>query len=93
MAGIVEEGDEVMAQAKKKADTPAGLSLVGAALRVEYYEIAAYTTARNLQLQFHQAGIVDLQTISFGKRKNAGQMLDEVAQPLMSVAKMPSTVE
>ena len=51
MAGLVEEGDEVMDEAKKKDDAPADLSLIGAALRVEHYEIAAYTTARNLALQ------------------------------------------
>jgi Mn-containing catalase len=93
MAGIVEEGDEVMAEGKKKDDAPADLALVGAALRVEHYEIAAYTTARNLALQLHQPGIVDLLTISLGEEQNAGQLLDEVAQPLMSVARMPATVE
>jgi Mn-containing catalase len=93
MAGLVEEGDDVMVENKKKDDAPADLALVGAALRVEHYEIAAYTTARNLALQLHQAGIVDLLTMSLGEEQNAGQLLDEVAQPLMSVAKMPATVE
>ncbi len=93
MAGIVEEGDEVMAQSKKKDDAPADLALVGAALRVEHYEIAAYTTARNLALQLHQPGIVDLLTMSLGEEQNAGQLLDEVAQPLMSVARMPASAE
>ena len=93
MAGMIEEGDEVMEESKKKNDAPADLALVGAALRVEHYEIAAYTTARNLALQLHQPGIVDLLTMSLGEEQNAGQLLDEVAQPLMSVAKMPSTVE
>jgi Mn-containing catalase len=93
MAGIVEEGDEVMSAAKKKDDAPADLALIGSALRVEHYEIAAYTTARNLALQLHQPGIVDLLTMSLGEEQNAGQLLDEVAQPLMSVAKMPSPVE
>src|SRR6202451_2202362 len=64
MAGIVEEGDEVMAQSKKKDDAPADLALVGAALRVEHYEIAAYTTARNLALQLHQPEITRLMTMS-----------------------------
>jgi Mn-containing catalase len=93
MAGLVEEGDDVMAESKKKDDAPADLALVGAALRVEHYEIAAYTTARNLALQLHQPGIVELLTMSLGEEQNAGQLLDEVAQPLMSIAKMPATVE
>ena len=51
MAGLVEEGEEVISEGKKKDDAPADLALIGAAQRVEHYEIAAYTTARNLALQ------------------------------------------
>ena len=51
MAGLIEEGEEVMSEGKKKDDAPADLALIGAAQRVEHYEIAAYTTARNLALQ------------------------------------------
>ena len=56
MAGLVEEGEEVMSEGKKKDDAPADLALIGAAQRVEHYEIAAYTTARNLALQLHHPG-------------------------------------
>ena len=93
MAGLVEEGEEVMSEGKKKDDAPADLALIGAAQRVEHYEIAAYTTARNLALQLRQPAIVQLLTMSLGEEQNAGQLLDQVAQPLMSVAKMPASVE
>jgi Mn-containing catalase len=93
MAGLVEEGDEVMSEGKKKDDAPADLALIGAAQRVEHYEIAAYTTARNLALQLRQPAIVHLLTMSLGEEQNAGQLLDQVAQPLMSIAKMPASVE
>jgi len=93
MAGLVEEGDEVMSEGKKKDDAPADLALIGAAQRVEHYEIAAYTTARNLASQLHLADVVNLLTMSLGEELNAGQLLDQVAQPLMSVAKMPASVE
>jgi Mn-containing catalase len=93
MAGLVEEGEEVMAEGRKKDDAPADLGLIGAALRVEHYEIAAYTTARNLALQLHLPAIVELLTMSLGEEQNAGQLLDQVAQPLMTVARMPATVE
>ena len=93
MAGLVEEGEEVMSQGKKKDDAPADLALIGAAQRVEHYEIAAYTTARNLALQLRQPAIVQLLTMSLGEEKNAGELLDQVAQPLMSVTKMPASVE
>jgi Mn-containing catalase len=93
MAGLVEEGEEVMSEGKKKDDAPADLALIGAAQRVEHYEIAAYTTARNLALQLRQPEVVQLLTLSLGEEQNAGQLLDQLSQPLMSVARMPATVE
>lgn len=93
MAGLVEEGEEVMSEGKEKEDAPADLALIGAAQRVEHYEIAAYTTVRNLALQLRQPLLVQLLTTSLGEEQNAGQLLDQIAQPLMSVAKMPASVE
>ena len=93
MVGLVEEGDDVISEGKAKEDAPADLALIGAAQRVEHYEIAAYTTARNLALQLRQPLLVQLLTTSLGEEQNAGQLLDQVAQPLMSVAKMPASVE
>jgi Mn-containing catalase len=93
MAGLVEEGEDVISEGKQKEDAPADLALIGAAQRVEHYEIAAYTTARNLALQLRQPLLVQLLTTSLGEEQNAGQLLDQVAQPLMSVAKMPASVE
>ena len=93
MAGLVEEGEEVMSEGKKKDDAPADLGLIGAAQRVEHYEIAAHTTARNLALQLHRPDIVEMLTLSLGEEQNASQLLDQLAQPLMSVARMPASVE
>jgi Mn-containing catalase len=93
MAGIIEEGQEVIEDSKQKADAPADLALISAAQRVEHYEIAGYTTARNLALQLHRPDIVQLLTTSLGEEQNADQLLDQIAQPLMSVAKMPASVE
>jgi Mn-containing catalase len=92
MAGLIEEGEEVMAEGKKKEDAPADLALIGAALRVEHYEIAGYTNAGNLALQLEQPMEAQLLTLSLGEEQNAGQLLDQVAQPLMSAARMPRNV-
>lgn len=93
MAGLIAEGEEVMSEGKDKDDAPADLALIGAAQRVEHYEIAAYTTERNLAFQLHRPAIVHLLTMSLGEEQNAGQLLDQIAQPLMSVKKMPAPVE
>ena len=82
-----------MQEGKEKDDAPADLALIGVAQRVEHYEMAAYTTARNLAVQMRQSEIVQLLTMSLGEEQNADQLLDQVAQPLMSIARMPATVE
>jgi Mn-containing catalase len=93
MMGIVEEGEEVMAEGKKKDETAADLALIGAAQKVEHYEMSGYITARNLAQQLHLAPIVQLLQLSLGEEENADQLLNQLARPLMSVAKMPESVE
>ncbi|KQZ01521.1 non-heme manganese-containing catalase [Pseudolabrys sp. Root1462] len=94
MMGIIEEGDEVMAEYKKKKDDAAAdLALIGAAQRVENYEISGYITARNLAQQLKHSAIVQYLTVSLGEEQNADQLLNQVARPLMSAARMPSAVE
>src|SRR4051812_40110658 len=93
MMGIVEEGQEVIEESKKKDDAAADLALIAAAQRVEHYEIAGYTTARNLAQQLHHSGVVQLLSKSLGEEENADQLLNQIARALMSVAKMPASVE
>jgi hypothetical protein len=78
-----------MNESKKKDDVSADLALTGAERPVEHYEIAGYTTARNLALQLRHSAIVQLLTRSLGEEANADQLLDQVAKPLMSAARMP----
>jgi Mn-containing catalase len=93
MMGIIEEGDEVIDEIKGKDDPAADLALIGAAQRVEHYEIAGYTTARNLAQQLHHSAIVALLTKSLGEEANADQLLNQIARPLMSASRMPASVE
>ena len=93
MMGLVEEGQEVMDDGKKKEDAAADLALIGAAQRVEHYEISGYTTARNLAQQLRQTAIVGLLSKSLAEEENADQLLNQVARSLMSVAKMPAAIE
>jgi len=93
MMGIIEEGQEVMDEGKKMEDAAADLALIGAAQRVEHYEMAGYTTARNLAQQLHHGAIVQHLTKSLGEEANADQLLMQLAQSLMSASKMPAAVE
>ncbi|MGY8710829.1 DUF892 family protein [Bradyrhizobium sp. 18BD] len=93
MMGLVEEGQEIMEEGEEKEDAAADLALIGAAQRVEHYEIAGYTTARNLAQQLRHSAIVNLLSKSLAEEENADQLLNQVARSLMSVAKMPAAVE
>ena len=93
MMGLIEEGQEVMAEGEEKEDALADLALIGAAQRVEHYEISGYTTARNLAQQLRHSAIVSLLAKSLAEEENADQLLNQVARSLMSVAKMPDAIE
>jgi Mn-containing catalase len=56
MAGLVEEGQEVIEEGKEKTDLSADLALIAAAQKVEHYEISSYLTARTLA---SRAGLSD----------------------------------
>jgi Mn-containing catalase len=93
MMGIIEEGEEVIAESKKKDDAAADLALIGAAQRVEHYEMSGYITARNLAQQLKHSAIVQYLSMSLGEEENADQLLNQLARPLMSAARMPAAVE
>jgi Mn-containing catalase len=93
MMGLVEEGQEIMAQGEDKEDAAADLALIGAAQRVEHYEMSGYTTARNLASQLRHSAVVALLSKSLAEEENADQLLNQVARSLMSVAKMPAAIE
>ena len=93
MAGLLEEGEEVISEGNKKDNAGADLALIGAAQKVEHYEIAGYTTARNLAQQLKMPGLAQLLQLSLAEEENADQLLNQVARPLMSAARMPLAVE
>lgn len=93
MMGLVEEGSETIKEGEKKGDAAADLALIGAAQRVEHYEISGYTTAKNLAQQLHHSAIVALLSKSLGEEENADQLLNQVARSLMSIARLPVQAE
>jgi Mn-containing catalase len=93
MMGLVEEGEEVMAESSRKDDAAADLALIGAAQRVEHYEVAAYTTARNLAQQLHHSAVVQSLSKSLAEEENSDQLLNQIARSLMSASRMPAAVE
>ncbi len=93
MQGLVEEGQEIMDEGEEKEDAAADLALIGAAQRVEHYEMAGYTTARNLASQLRHSAVAALLSKSLAEEENSDQLLNQVARSLMSVARMPAPIE
>jgi Mn-containing catalase len=92
MMGLLEEGEEVIDEGKKMEPAGADLALIGAAQKVEHYEMAGYITARNLAQQLQMPELVQLLQLSLAEEENADQLLNQLARPLMSAARMPEAV-
>ena len=78
MKGLVEEGSEAI-----KADAPEAVrdaNLIGAAQRVEHYEIAAYGCARAFALKLAQQDIVDLLQMTLNEEGEANKKLIAIAE-------------
>jgi Mn-containing catalase len=93
MAGLVEEGEEVIEEGKEKDEVAADLALIGSAQKVEHYEISAYMTMKSLAQQLRVPAVVQLLNLSLAEEQNSDQLLTQIAQPLMSAARMPASVE
>src|SRR5882724_11135008 len=77
MEGLVEEGSEVMKEDLEGAVLDA--ALIGAAQRVEHYEIAAYGTARALAEELGETEHVDLLSETLAEEKETDEKLTELA--------------
>jgi Mn-containing catalase len=93
MAGLIEEGQEAITEGKEKEEAPADLALIGAAQRVEHYEMAAYGTARAIAEQMDRRDIVKLLQQTLDEEEKADQLLTECAQPLLEQAGQPAEEE
>lgn len=70
-----------MDEGADKEDALADLALIGAAQRVEHYEISGYTTAKNLAQQLRHGAVVALLAKSLAEEENADQLLNQVREP------------
>ena len=93
MTGLVEEGEEVMAEGKKKDDAPADLALSARRSGSSTTRSPATRRREISPSSCSRPDIVQLLTLSLGEEENADQLLDQMARPLMSVARMPARVE
>jgi Mn-containing catalase len=83
MEGLVAEGSERIQESEDKDDVSADLALIGAAQKVEHYEIAGYGTLRTLARQIGELEVEKLLTRTLGEEEAADFLLSEVAKPII----------
>jgi ferritin-like metal-binding protein YciE len=77
MKGLIAESEEMM---QREGDPSAkDAALIGAAQRVEHYEIAAYGTARQLADDCHFGGIRNLMDQTLDEESHADKLLTKIA--------------
>jgi ferritin-like metal-binding protein YciE len=86
MKGLLEEGQETIADGEDLDDLTADLALIAAAQKVEHYEISGYGTARCLAKQIGEGEVVILLTHTLGEEEASDFLLTATAQPLLQQA-------
>ena len=78
MAGIIAEGDEMLKEDLEDSTMDAGI--IGAAQKVEHYEIASYGTARTLAQYLGNSRAVQLLEQTLEEEKEADELLTQIAE-------------
>jgi ferritin-like metal-binding protein YciE len=81
MKGLIEEGQEAIGA--DSSDEMKDLAIIGAAQRVEHYEIAAYGTVRTFAEQLGKQDVVDLLQSTLDEEKEADDKLSDISQTLL----------
>ena len=83
MEGLLEEGNELLHSQGENESLEAGV--IGAAQRVEHYEIAAYGTARAHARQLGFVEVADLLGETLEEEKQANDKLTQIAENQINV--------
>ena len=93
MQGLVEEGQEKIAEGQDKEAAAADLALVAAAQKVEHYEIAGYGTARVMAERLGQAKVAKLLAQTLSEEEKTDALLTQLSPPLLEEASSESGEE
>lgn len=81
MKGLIEEADEILAS--KGEDQFTDLAIIGAARKVEHYEMMAYTTLRSLAEQIGDEQMQNLLDETMREEEEADEKLAQICEQLM----------
>jgi Mn-containing catalase len=87
MAGLIQEGEEVIQEHRDGDEMTSDLALAAAAQKVEHYEIAGYGTARTLAMQLDERDVARLLSHTLGEEERADFLLTEICKPLLQQAR------
>jgi Mn-containing catalase len=93
MAGLIEEGQDVIDKGEQQEDVAADLALIAAAQKVEHYEISGYGTARTLAGQSGRPAVAQLLSRILAEEEIADNLLTQIARELMGDARLGGTLE
>lgn len=83
MEGLIEEGSELLKE--DAVDSVRDAAMIGAAQRVEHYEIAGYGTARTFAEMLGHADAAELLQKTLDEEKETDQLLSELALTSVNV--------
>jgi ferritin-like metal-binding protein YciE len=83
MKGIIEEGEETL-QLDVAEESLLDTAIIGAAQRVEHYEMAAYAAARTMAEQLGNEQIVDLLQETWDEEHEADEKLAELCEQILA---------
>jgi ferritin-like metal-binding protein YciE len=86
MQGLVEEGQEQIAEGKEKDGAVSDLMLVAAAQKVEHYEISGYGTLRTIAEQLGQNRVAKLLERTLSEEEKTDKLLTLLSPPLLKQA-------
>jgi len=86
MMGLVEEGQETIAEGKEKDQAVADLSLIAAAQKIEHYEISGYGTLRTIAEQIGEKKVAKLLAQTLAEEEKTDKLLTKASQPLLEMA-------
>ena len=86
MEGLIQEGQETIAEGGDMEPLAADLALISAAQKVEHYEIASYGTARSLARQLGEIESARLLSHTLGEEESTDFLLTTIADPLLQQA-------
>ena len=86
MQGLVEEGQETIAEGKEKEKVAADLALAVAAQKIEHYEIAGYGSVRTIAEQMGNQKVAKLLAQTLAEEEKTDKLITGLCAPLLQQA-------